>query len=497
MRQDDDCKRDIRNQMTDNHHTQNLEEFLGKVQLNDQWKKWVQVNLEAGCDKNGMFRIMLDEGIEYNVIKEALNFEPAIPVDQLINPLKEGGKDDREDKAHTAVEVSGESPSPFIPNAEKLDHDGIEFFVLDDFLNTSECEVLIDLIRSGLRPSTITGSEAPDTDYRSSSTCDLGLITHDLITDVDRRICSMVGIPAEYSETMQGQHYDVGQEFKAHTDFFEENELEKFGGEGGQRSYTFMIYLNDVEEGGETSFPNINQVISPKRGRAVIWNSLYSDGTVNDNSMHHAYPVVKGNKTVITKWFRTRAGLPVFEREANENIRNYTKFGFEKDRLPKPLMSRIEDFYQQNYSAASDETAAKGFVENSRTGEASSSMIELPHSLRDDIHACLKPVLEMWSGVKLIPTYVYGIRIYHHGTYLKVHRDRLDTHIISAIINVAQDVTRPWPLVIEDNFYRRHNILLAPGEVVYYEGGRLAHGRPEPLEGDLYANIFCHFKPAP
>ena len=75
------------------------------------------------------------------------------------------------------------------------------------------------------------------------------------------------------------------------------------------------------------------------------------------------------------------------------------------------------------------------------------------------------------------------------------HRDRENTHIISAIINISKDVDEDWPLVIEDHFYRKHEIFLDPGEVIFYESARLLHGRPYPLNGKSFANIFCHYRP--
>ena len=59
---------------------------------------------------------------------------------------------------------------------------------------------------------------------------------------------------------------------------------------------------------------------------------------------------------------------------------------------------------------------------------------------------------------------------------------------------VDQNVDVDWPLVIEDHHYRKHKINLSQGEVIFYEGARLLHGRPQPLQGTEYANIFCHFK---
>ena len=472
----------MQDMMTQDLRKQSLEQFLKKESLNRDWKNWVRINIKAGCDKNSMFKIMADEGFSHDMIKDALNFEPAIPLDQIINPLKESATAQR-------------GVAPFIPNAGRLPVDGLELYILEDFLNEAECEYLVAKTMAGLRPSTITSSEEPDKYFRSSSTCELGILTDDFIKDIDRRICAVVGLDPAYSEVMQGQHYEVGQEFKAHTDVFEQEELAQQAGTQGQRSYTFMIYLNDVAEGGETSFPNIDKIFVPKRGMAVIWNSLHPDGTVNQNSLHHAHPVKKGSKTVITKWFRTRAGLPVFSREENENIANFTRIGFQKDTLPKPLFEKLIKFYHDNRAQQVEETGAKGFIENTGASPKSSSLVELTPALQKDIHSCLRPVLELWSGIRLDPTYVYGIRIYHNGTVLKAHRDRIDTHIISAIINIDQEVNKDWPLYIEDNYYRQHRVMMKPGEIVYYEGGRLSHGRPEPLDGHHFANIFCHFRP--
>ena len=70
-----------------------------------------------------------------------------------------------------------------------------------------------------------------------------------------------MGINSSYSEIIQGQIYEIGQEFKVHTDTFEGAAFEEHTKERGQRTYTFMIYLNDVEEGGETEFPELNLVL--------------------------------------------------------------------------------------------------------------------------------------------------------------------------------------------------------------------------------------------
>ena len=59
-----------------------------------------------------------------------------------------------------------------------------------------------------------------------------------------------------------GQYYLEGQEFKEHTDYFEITTTWYDQGKG-QRTFTFMIYLNDVSKGGETEFTKIDKRFKP------------------------------------------------------------------------------------------------------------------------------------------------------------------------------------------------------------------------------------------
>ena len=70
-----------------------------------------------------------------------------------------------------------------------------------------------------------------------------------------------------------------------------------------------MIYLNDVEEGGETDFSEINTTFSPKKGMAIVWKNSNGTGTENPASLHAGTPVIKGKKIIVTKWFREKKWL--------------------------------------------------------------------------------------------------------------------------------------------------------------------------------------------
>jgi prolyl 4-hydroxylase len=467
-------------------------------EFNADWKNWIRTNIDNGQDKNGIFKILLDEGYSYDAIRKEMNFTPSVPTKRLVNPFKAAAQLKQANQVHNY----GSSIDPsriFIPNANKWDDPGIELYCLDNFLNDAECDYLVTSIKSKLKPSELSSYES-DESYRTSRTCELAVLNDKIVLDIDSRICKILGIHPSYSEAIQGQYYEVGQQFKAHTDYFEQSEIQTHGGVMGQRTYTCMIYLNDVEEGGETHFTRVGAELKPRTGMAVIWNSLNPDGLTNVNTMHQALPVIKGYKAVITKWFRSFSALPakpsMFIKEANEYIPNYTQLGFVKGRLPEALFDKIATFYRANKQGQTNESVLGDFIFNEKDkSKNSSALVNLSAELRDEIHDTMKPLMEQWCEKALDPTYVYGIRIYHGEAVLKSHRDRLETHIISAIINVAQEVDEDWPLVIEDNYYRTHHVMLKPGDMMFYEGGRLIHGRPITFKGKSFANVFCHFKP--
>ena len=92
--------------------------------------------------------------------------------------------------------------------------------MLDDFLSAKDCDRVTALIRHFLKPSPLAG-EARDAEYRTSRTCFLQELRSPVAKEVNQRICRTVGISPEYSEGIQAQHYEVGQQFKAHRDFFD------------------------------------------------------------------------------------------------------------------------------------------------------------------------------------------------------------------------------------------------------------------------------------
>ncbi|MBB4155396.1 prolyl 4-hydroxylase [Sphingomonas jinjuensis] len=176
----------------------------------------------------------------------------------------------------------------------------------DDFLDPGLCRLLIETIDANRRPSTLLSDRA-GTGFRTSESCDMDRWSP-TIRPIDESIADLLGIPPEHGETMQGQRYAPGQQFRAHHDYFHDKESywAAMQASGGQRTWTAMIYLNDVEEGGATWFPQAGIKVSPKRGLLLTWNNMKPDGSPNELTLHEGMPVVEGTKYIVTKWFRER-----------------------------------------------------------------------------------------------------------------------------------------------------------------------------------------------
>jgi len=181
-----------------------------------------------------------------------------------------------------------------------------ELFDMPGFLPPDMCTALIALIDQGRRPSTIADPNG-DNSFRTSETCDLAAELP-VVQDLEERLLALNAIDPAHGEPVQGQRYAVGQEFKAHTDYFEPNgeDFERFCSVAGNRTWTFMIYLNGVEAGGATRFKAVDKMFQPAAGKLVCWNNHRPDGTLNPATLHHGMKVRKGVKYVITKWYRER-----------------------------------------------------------------------------------------------------------------------------------------------------------------------------------------------
>lgn len=196
------------------------------------------------------------------------------------------------------------------PRAWKLDTNLAQIYEIPKFLSSKECQEIIHSINQNLLPSSVSDEDNPAY-YRNSRTCNINVVNPDLSRRLDKKISQLIGVHPCLSDMIEGVRYDKGQYFKRHADYFTENTnaYTKHCSVGGQRTWTVMIYLNWVKEGGETFFNDIGKIFVPTLGTAICWNNLYPDGKINTFTVHEALPVIRGSKYVITKWFRESPGL--------------------------------------------------------------------------------------------------------------------------------------------------------------------------------------------
>ncbi len=192
------------------------------------------------------------------------------------------------------------------PGVQRVPDPRLELFVLRDFLDAATCAALIARIEASRRPSTLADDRG-DAAFRTSETCDLSS-DDPVAAEVNARISALLGLDDALGEPLQGQRYAAGQEFKPHTDTFEPGRADYFlhCADRGQRTWTAMIYLNAVEEGGATRFKTLGKTIQAEAGKLLAWNNLLSDGRPNPATLHQGMKVRRGVKTILTRWYRER-----------------------------------------------------------------------------------------------------------------------------------------------------------------------------------------------
>ena len=117
--------------------------------------------------------------------------------------------------------------------------------------------------------------------------------------------------------------YFPSQQYMQHFDAFDlsNEDGQRFASNGGQRTVTVLVYLNDVAKGGSTSFPALNLDVRPRKGMAIVFFPATSDGLLDKNALHAALPAVD-TKYVSQVWIRqgNYDGLPTKRIFPNEEV---------------------------------------------------------------------------------------------------------------------------------------------------------------------------------
>ncbi|XP_066374985.1 probable prolyl 4-hydroxylase 6 isoform X1 [Miscanthus floridulus] len=228
-------------------------------------------------------------------------------------------------------------------------------FLHKGFLSDAECDHLIVLANDKLEKSMVADNESGksvQSEVRTSSGMFLEKKQDEVVTRIEERISVWTFLPpgtskasikllksisfllivnnlnsmllacSENGESIQILHYQNGEKYEPHYDYFHDKNNQALG---GHRIATVLMYLSNVEKGGETIFPNAEgkllqpkddtwsdcarngYAVKPVKGDALLFFSLHPDATTDSESLHGSCPVIEGQKWSATKWIHVRS----------------------------------------------------------------------------------------------------------------------------------------------------------------------------------------------
>lgn len=292
----------------DFHVTETKKPDLSPKQLNPDWQHWLRENIVRGCTDDQMITSMSKSGFELALVKNLMIVARAYVA--YSDPLKGTVVSEGTYKPDTMRLPAG--------NQIKIDDHTIQvssvmrnpcIVVLDNVLTDVECGALIERARGQLQRSGVVDRETGNSvvsDVRTSEGTHFPRGDGEIVTTIERRLSKLTGLDTQRFEPMQILHYNTGGEYKPHNDYFAPDSA---GGRaqakrGGNRIATLILYLNNVEDGGETYFPRPGVEVRPRRGRAVYFEYMNAKHELDIRCEHAGQPVQKGEKWIATKWMR-------------------------------------------------------------------------------------------------------------------------------------------------------------------------------------------------
>ncbi|KAJ6378480.1 hypothetical protein OIU78_028674 [Salix suchowensis] len=287
----------------------------------------------------------------------------------VINPAQDTSSDERWLKARArqlqSVEEEIISKYNLLPSGETGDDfiTLIPFQILSwrpralyypAFLTAEQCQHIINMAKPSLQPSTLAlrkGETAETTRGIRTSSGMFVLSSEDqtgVLQVIEEKIARATMVPRTHGEAFNVLRYEIGQKYDAHYDAFNP---EEYGPQTSQRVATFLLYLSNFEEGGETTFPLENDEnfegydaqkcnglrVKPNRGDAIVFYSTFPNNTIDPASLHASCHVIKGGEM---------GGYQVDQRSSTsldclEEL-FYPRFLLEKGSVPMPLYFGID-----------------------------------------------------------------------------------------------------------------------------------------------------------
>jgi len=206
-------------------------------------------------------------------------------------------------------------------------------YLFPNFIDPVKCDHIVDLATRRLEPSSLALKKGETEENTQNIRTSQGTFLSrsddpdGILAWVEDKIAVVSGVPSGHGEAFNFLRYQPNQHYDSHFDYFDpEDGYER---SQSQRIATVLMYLSDVEEGGETVFQlegrdglkrlrtidykacDTGIKIKPRKGDALLFWSMDPDGkTLDKHALHGGCPVVSGTKHVMTKWIRNVCSGP-------------------------------------------------------------------------------------------------------------------------------------------------------------------------------------------
>lgn len=386
---------------------------------------------------------------------------------------------------------------------------------IDEFLDGPEYDRLVAHVLSRLdhmAPSTVNhpGSDAgayDETFRKSRVDMDLG----DIWPLFEERLTTLLPHVRKELGIERFELGSVERQLTVHGngDFFSRHVDENHPGTNSSRVITFVYYFNVAPKefcGGALRLysPQDPTVagraldayveIEPRANSIVFFPATTSHEVM---AVSTAADGPAGLRFTVNGWFRVgHTGVEALPTVAPPTLTMLQERLLPRLGMPafavRPAPTSVHDVLAGVWELRSEETRPED-ADPAYLPTGSPDFLDLG-ALGEELLEHLRPAHEDWADQPLVPTAAHGLRIYRRGQTLARHVDRCESHVVTSVVSVHQDVDRPWPLTLEIDG-RAHDVHLGAGQMVTFESAAVPHGRYAPLDGREYVILQLHYRP--
>ncbi len=275
------------------------------------WQDWLTGSIVKGGGDEQLLATMRESGFDVHYARVAISI-----IRSMTERVRQSAPSGLADYRPDPIRI-GDAPRRLVGDREVR----VGFVLLnpnvaliEGLLTGQECEKLMSLAAGRLKRSEVVVRATGDhevSDVRTSDGMYFQRGENAIVDRLEKRIADLTGIPVDHGEGVQILRYGPGSQYLPHHDYFEPRDpgTPTIHQAGGQRVATVVLYLNDVEAGGETVFPELELSVKPQRGTAVYFEYHNRAGALDGRCLHGGAPVGRGEKWIATKWLRERPNV--------------------------------------------------------------------------------------------------------------------------------------------------------------------------------------------